>query len=328
MKRRDFMRLGFAAGAALPVPALAEVRVRLVGTLVALPADDRLGAVGQRIAQLKAELTERGWIEGRNIRYVIRSTFGGPDARAKAIADMIALGPDVITASSSNETADVLAMTRDIPVVFATASDPVGSGFVKTLARPGGNATGFTNSHASIGTKWVQFLKEMDPRIRRVGVLFNPQSLPQGGRYFTEPIMQSAPSFDVTATRAAITGPEQIDSIVAQYAGDTAGGLIILPDPFTVSHRQRIVASAERHRVPAIYPLRYFSDVGGLICYGADIDFRVGVYVSLILRGAKPGDLPVQSPRRYELLINRRAADALGLTIPLTLLARADEIAE
>ncbi len=325
-KRRDFMRIGLAA--TVPVPALAEERVRLVGTLVALPDNDRLGAVGQRIAQLKAEMTARGWIEGQNIRYVVRSTFGGPDARAKAIADVIALKPDVLTTSSSSETAAVLAATRDIPVIFATAADPIGSGFLQSLARPGGNVTGFTNSHASIGTKWVQFLKEMDPRIRRIGVLFNPAALPQNGRYFTDPIMQAAPSFDVAATIVSVSDPAQIDAAVAQYAGDVGGGIIVPPDPFVVAHRERIVASAERHRVPAIYPLRYFSDAGGLVSYGADIDIRVGEYVSLVLRGAKPGDLPVQSPRRYELLINRKAADALGLTIPLTLLARADEIAE
>jgi putative ABC transport system substrate-binding protein len=328
MKRRDFMRLGLATAAALPAPALAEERVRLVGTLVALPAEDRLGAVGKRIAQLKAEMTQRGWIEGQNIRYVVRSTFGGPDARAKAVADMIALRPDVITTSSSSETAAVLAVTRDIPLIFATAADPIGSGFVQSLARPGGNVTGFTNSHASIGTKWVQFLKEMDPRIRHAGVLFNPAALPQNGRYFTDPIMQAAPGFDVAATIVGVSDPAQIDAAVAQFAGDAGGGIIVPPDPFVVAHRERIVASTERHRVPAIYPLRYFSDAGGLISYGADIDIRVGEYVSLILRGAKPGDLPVQSPRRYELLINSKAADALGLTIPLTLLARADEITE
>jgi putative ABC transport system substrate-binding protein len=328
MKRRDFMRLGLLAVAALPGPAVAEERVRLVGTLVALPADDRLGAVRQRIAQLKAELKQRGWIEGQNIRYAIHSTFGGPEARAKAIADMIALRPDVITTSSSGETAAILAVTRSIPVIFATAADPIGSGFVESLARPGGNVTGFTNSHASIGTKWVQFLKEIDPRIRRIGVLFNPQALPQNGRYFTDPIAQAAPAFDVAVTMEGVTDPAQIDAAIAQYAGDPAGGIIVLPDPFTVAHRERIVASAERHRVPAIYPLRYFSDAGGLICYGAEIDIRVGEYVNLVLRGARPGDLPVQSPRRYELLINRKAADALGLAIPLTLLARADEIAE
>jgi putative ABC transport system substrate-binding protein len=329
MKRRDFMRLGLAAATALPaVPVVAEERARLVGTLVALPADDRLGAVRQRIAQLKSEMTQRGWIEGQNIRYAIHSTFGGPEARAKAVADMIALRPDVITTSSSGETAAILAVTRSIPIVFATAADPIGSGFVETLARPGGNVTGFTNSHASIGTKWVQFLKEMDPRVRRIGVLLNPKALPQDGRYFTDPVAQAAPSFEITATMAAVTDPAQIDSAIARYAGDGTGGLIVLPDPFTVAHRELIVASAERHRVPAIYPLRYFSEVGGLISYGAEIDIRVGEYVNLILRGAKPADLPVQSPRKYELLINRKAADALGLTIPLTLVARADEITE
>jgi putative ABC transport system substrate-binding protein len=326
MKRRDFMRLGVAAGAAVAAPAAAEERKRLVGILLALPIEDRLGVVGERIARIKRDLARFGWVEGQNIRFAYRSTFGGPQARAQAVADIVALEPDVIATSSSVDTATVLAVTRSIPVVFATAADPVGSGFADTLARPGRNVTGFTNSHLSMGTKWLQFLKEMDPRIRRVGILLNPAALPRDGRYFTEPLEQAASAYDVVAKTVAVRDPSEVDTIIARYADEEAGALILPPDPFTVAHRERVIAAAARHRVPAMYSLRYFPEAGGLISYGAELDIRSGQYINLILRGARPGDLPIQSPRKYELLINRKAADALGLAIPLTLLARADEI--
>jgi putative ABC transport system substrate-binding protein len=327
MNRRDVLALATATAAARPTHAAAQSRMRLVGMLVSLPADDRLGAVAERIARVKADLAKLGWVESRDIKYEIRSTFGGPEARAKAIAEMVALKPDVITTSSSLETAGLLAVTKTIPIVFATATDPVGSGFAESLARPGGNVTGFTNSHASMGAKWVQFLKEMDPRIRSIGILLNPKALPRDGRYFTEPIGEAAPGLGVTASLVPVGDPAEIDAAIGRYAGEPAG-LVLPPDPFTVAHRERIVAAAARHRVPAIFSLRYFIDAGGLMSYGAELEVRSGQYIGLILRGAKVADLPVQSPRKFELLINRKAADALGLKIPPALLARADQIIE
>jgi putative ABC transport system substrate-binding protein len=327
MNRRDFIRLAGAATAGWPSLAAAQNRMRTVGTLVSLPTDDRLGAVAERIARIKADLAKLGWVEGRDIRYEVRSTFGGPEARAKAINEMVALKPDVITTSSSLETAGLMAVTKTIPIVFATATDPVGSGFVESLARPGGNVTGFTNSDASMGGKWVQFLKEIDPRIRSIGILYNPKALPRDGRYFTEPIAEAAPGLGVTAALVPVGDPAEIDAAIARYEGAPAG-LVLPPEPFTVAHRERIVAATARHRVPAIYPLRYFTDAGGLMSYGAELEVRIGQYVDLILRGAKVADLPVQSPRKFELLINRKAADALGLKIPPVLLARADQIFE
>jgi putative ABC transport system substrate-binding protein len=327
MNRRAFMRLAFAATTCWPALAATQGRKRLVGMLVSLPADDRLGAVAERIARVKADLARLGWAEGRDIQFEVRSTFGGPQARAKAIAEMVALKPDVITTSSSLETAGLLAVTKTIPIVFATAADPIGSGFVESLARPGGNVTGFTNSDAAMGGKWVQFLKELDPRIRSIGILLNPKALPRDGRYFTEPIEEAAPGLGVTATLVPIGDPAEIDAAIGRYAGAPAG-LVLPPDPFTVAHRERIVAAAARHRVPVIYPLRYFMDAGGLMSYGAELEVRSGPYIDLILRGARVAELPVQSPRKFELLINRRAADALGLKIPPALLARADQIIE
>jgi putative tryptophan/tyrosine transport system substrate-binding protein len=326
MNRREF--LGFATvapAAGWPGRAAAQGRMRTVGMLVSLPTDDRLGAVAERIARTKSDLAKLGWIEGRDIKYEIRSTFGGPEARAKAINEMVALKPDVVTTSSSLETAGLLAVTKTIPIVFATATDPVGSGFAESLARPGGNVTGFTNSHASMGAKWVQFLKEMDPRIVRIGILFNPKALPRDGRYFTEPIAEAAPGLGVTVSLVPVGDPAEIDATVGRHAGEPTG-LVLPPDPFTVAHRERIVAAAARHRVPAIYSLRYFIDAGGLMSYGAELEVRGGLYINLILRGANVADLPVQSPRKFELLINRKAVDALGLKIPPVLLARADQI--
>jgi putative tryptophan/tyrosine transport system substrate-binding protein len=327
MNRRDFIRLATAATATWPNPSAAQNRMRLVGILVSLPADDRLGAVAERIARIKSDLARLGWVEGRDIRYEVRSTFGGAEARARAINEVVALKPDVITTSSSLETAGLMAVTKTIPIVFATAADPVGSGFAESLARPGGNVTGFTNSDASMGGKWVQFLKEMDPRITRIGILFNPKALPRDGRYFTEPIVEAAPGLGAAATLVPVGDPTEIDAAIGRYAGEPAG-LVLPPDPFTVAHRERIVMAAARHRVPVIYPLRYFIDAGGLMSYGAELEVRSGQYIDLILRGAKVADLPVQSPRKFELLINRKATDALGLKIPAVLLARADQIIE
>jgi putative tryptophan/tyrosine transport system substrate-binding protein len=328
MNRRDVMALATAAAAGWPTQAAAQSRMRLICILVALPADDPLGTRAERIARIKGDLERLGWVEGRDVRYEVRSTFGGPEPRAKAIAEVVALKPDAILTSSSLETAGVMAVTRSIPIVFATAADPVGSGFAESLARPGGNATGFTNSDPAMGGKWVQFLKEIDPRITRVGILLNPKSLPRDGRYFTEPVEEAARGLGLAAETIALSSPDAIDAAVEKFMAEPSGGFVLPPDPFTVAYRERIVAAMARHRAPAIYPLRYFTDVGGLIAYGADIEVRSGQYINLILRGAKPADLPVQSPRRYELLINRRTADALGLKIPLVLLARADQIIE
>lgn len=330
------MRLAIAAAIGWPRIAAAQdrERVRIVGLLVSLPLSDQLVATRpesnpqSRIPTFKSGLEKLGWVEGRNIKYEVRSSYGGPDAREAAVKELIDLHPDVIATSSTVETAAVQAATRTIPIVFATAADPIGSGFVQSLARPGGNITGFTNGDAETGGKWVQFLKEIDPRITRIGVLFNPKSVPRGGSYYLDPIKEVASSLGLTVTAVQLADPSEIDAAVATFAGDPSGGLILPPDSFTVGHRKAIIAAVARHRVPAIYSLRYFIDAGGLISYGAGLEVRGAEYINLILRGAKPGDLPVQSPRKYELLINRKVAEALGLKVPLTLLSRADEIIE
>jgi putative ABC transport system substrate-binding protein len=267
-------------------------------------------------------------VQGRNLRLEIRSSAGGPEARENAVAALISLNPDVILTASTIETSAILAKTRTIPIVFATSADPVGSGFVASLARPGGNVTGFTNGDPEMGGKCLQFLQEAAPRLARVGVFLNPLTSPRGGHYFLDPIASAAEELGVSAAPVHITDPSQIETAVAACAGSPAGAIVVAIDSFLVTHRRVLVETATRHRIPAIYPYRYFMDVGGFMSYGPVLEVRGAEYVNLILRGAKPADLPVQAPRRYELLINRKAATALGLTLPLSLLARADQIIE
>jgi putative ABC transport system substrate-binding protein len=324
LHRRDFI-LALAATAGSASMARAAERLRVIGLMVSLPLTD---VQWSRLPAFQRNFAKLGWVEGRNIRYEIRSSYGGPAPRAAAARELAALRPDVIVTSSTPDTAALLAVTRTIPIVFATAADPVGSGFVESLARPGGNVTGFTNSHSEMGGKWLQFLKEADPRLARAGVLFNPATVPRAGRYFLDPIEQAAATFGVTVATLPIDDPARIDAVIEGFAAEPHGGLILPPDSFTVANRVAIVEAAAHHRVPAIYALSYFIDAGGFMSYGAELEVRDTYYVDLILKGANPGDLPVQSPRKFELLVNLKAARALGLKLPLTLLARADRIIE
>jgi putative ABC transport system substrate-binding protein len=331
--RRDFIRLAGSAAAGWLALGATE-RMRIVGLLIGFPLSDPLASkqapdgTKARFAGLVKDLYERGWVEGVNIRYEPRSSYGGPTNQQAAVKQLLELNPDVILTSSTVETALITSATKTIPIVFATASDPIGNGFVQSLARPGGNVTGFTNSDPEMGGKWLQLLKEIDPRIERVGVLFNPKTAPRGGRFFLDSIESEAASIGIKVTPVPLHDPSEIDDAVRSYSGDPAGGLIGLADSFLVINRITLIAATVKHRVPMIYPFSYFVDSGGLIAYGAALEVRSGEYVDLILRGTNPGDLPVQSPRKYELLINRKSADELGLKISPALLARADGIRE
>jgi putative tryptophan/tyrosine transport system substrate-binding protein len=332
--RRDFIRLaGSTAAGWLALGATPE-RMRIVGLLIGFPLSDQLASkqspdgVKARFASLIKDLNDRGWVEGVNIRFEPRSSYGGPANQQAAVKQLLELNPDVILTSSTVETALIATATKTIPIVFATASDPVGNGFAQSLAHPGGNITGFTNSDPEMGGKWLQLLKEIDPRIERVGALFNPDTAPRGGRFFLDSIESEAASTGIKVTPVPMHDPSEIEDAVRSYSGSPAGGLIGLADSFLVINRAAVVAATAKYRVPMIYPFRYFVDSGGLIAYGAALEVRSGEYVDLILRGTKPGDLPVQSPRKYELLINRKSADALGLKLSPALLARADEIRE
>ncbi|UWU74190.1 ABC transporter substrate-binding protein [Bradyrhizobium huanghuaihaiense] len=332
--RRDLLRLAGATAAGWLVLGATPDRMRIVATLTALPLDDELTkrsmteAATTRLGGLIAGLRQRGWVEGVNFRFEIRSSFGGPDRLKTAVQELIDLRPDVILTGSTVETAAVLAATKAIPIVFATSNDPVGNGFVESLARPGGNVTGFTSSTAEMGSKWFQLIKEAVPDMARVGVLFNPASTPRAGRFFLDSLEQEAATTGVDVVLAPIGKAAEIDGAISRFCEPPKAAMISLVDSFLVVNRQAIVAATAKYRVPMIYPFHYFMDAGGLMSYGPTLEVRSADYVDLILRGTKAGDLPVQSPRKYELLINRTVARSLGLTIPFTLLARADEIRE
>ncbi|MHC4044098.1 ABC transporter substrate-binding protein [Bradyrhizobium sp. 23AC] len=332
--RRGFIRLAGATAAGWVALGATSDRMRIVASLTALPLDDELtrrsliDSTTSRLGGLVAGLRQRGWVEGANFRLELRSTFGGPDRLKAAIQELLELKPDVILTGSTVETAAVLAATRTIPIVFATANDPVGNGFVESLAHPGGNVTGFTNSTAEMGGKWLQLIREAVPDLARVGILFNPATTPRGGRFFLDSIEQEAAESGVSAIPAPVNAPADIDEAVRRFSEPPKAAMIALVDSFLVVNRKAVVAAAAKYRVPTIYPFHYFMEAGGLMSYGPTLEVRSADYVDLILRGTKAGDLPVQSPRKYELLINRTVARTLGLTIPFTLLARADEIRE
>jgi putative tryptophan/tyrosine transport system substrate-binding protein len=353
MKRRDFIWLAAlaavpAAGGLSALTAQPPGRVRLVAMLSPLPLNDPEALT--RLAAIKRRLNDLGWIEGDNIVFDVRSTNGDPTARTALAKELVGLNPDVITAGSSPDTAALLQETRSIPIVFSTAADPVGSGFVRSLARPGGNVTGFTNNHPAIAGKWLEFLKEIAPRTDRVAVLFNPKTTANGGEFFLEQLRASGPSLAVKVAAAPVSEPAEFEDVVAALqsrlpdsgslvgavesalaavgAGPT-GGLLVLPDSFTFLHRASIVALAARHRIPAIYPFQTFVNFGGLISYGVDLEEparQAAAYIDLILRGADPAELPVQTPRKFELIINLKVAEKLGLAVPPSLLVRADKV--
>jgi len=338
VKRREFITLTAATLLAAQREASGQggEPVRKVAVFSALPIDDP--AATTRMAALSIRLKELGWIEGRNIQYDRYLSSADPALRSALAKEVVARNPDIILCSSTPDAAALLKETRSIPVVFSTSADPVGSGFVQSLARPGGNATGFTNSHASMGGKWLEILMEVAPRTARVGVLFNPDTAPRNGDFYLKPMQELASTFGIEVFPAPLQDVAAIAPTIAAYAAAPVGGLVVTPDSFTVSHRVAITAAAAQHRVPAVYPYYYFVAVGGLISYGFSYDaispekseviVTTVEYIDLILRGANPGDLPVRSPRNYELLINLKAATALGLTVPTALLARADKVIE
>lgn len=332
--RRGLLRLaGTTAAGWLALGATSD-RMRIVASLTGLPLDDALTrrsmteSPTSRLGGLIVGLRQRGWVEGVNFRFELRSTFGGPDKLKSAVQELLELKPDVILTGSTIETAAVFAATKTIPIVFATANDPVGNGFVASLAHPGGNVTGFTNSSAEMGGKWLQLIREAVPDLARVGVLFNPATTPRAGRFFLDSIDQEAAASGMSVVPAPVNAPTDIDEAIRRFSEPPRAAMVALVDSFLVIHRQAVVTAAAKHRVPMIYPFHYFMDAGGLMSYGPTLEVRSADYIDLILRGTKAGDLPVQSPRKYELLINRTVARSLGLTIPFTLLARADEIRE
>jgi putative tryptophan/tyrosine transport system substrate-binding protein len=329
MRRREFVSLLGSVGAAWPLLARAQQpeRMRRIGVLMPGAADDaefqaRMTAFVQGLAQL-------GWLDGRNVRIDARWGVADADRSRKYAAELLALAPDVILAISSAALAPLLQATRTVPIVFYGVADPVGAGFVDSLAQPGGNATGFLVWEYSIAAKWLELLKEIAPHVTRA-MVFRQSALSAGPAQFGV-IQAAAPSLGVDLRVADVRDAGEIERAVTNFAQGSNGGLIVTGSVGAISHRTLIVALAARHRLPAVYSGRLFAGDGGLISYGPDaLDLlrRAASYVDRILKGEKPADLPVQAPTKYELVINLKTAKALGLTIPPTLLARADEVIE
>ena len=327
MRRREFItRLGVAA-TIWPLAARAQqpAQIRRIGVLMGYPEAQ------SEFASFVQELQKLGWVEGRNLRTDIRWGIpADPESMHRFAKELVALQPDLILSQSTPTTAALFQETRTIPIVFAIVADPVGSGFVASLAQPGGNATGFVVTEGSLGGKWLELLKEIAPRITRVAALFNPAMAPYAD-YWLSPFKAAAPSFAVEAIRAPIHDTSELESVIAAQAREPNSGLFVLPDAFTFAYRVEIVSLAVRYRLPAVYAFRFFTELGGLLSYGNDLNEnfrRAATYVDLILKGAKPSELPVQAPVKFELVINLKAATGLGLTVPPTLLGLADKVIE
>ena len=331
MRRREFITL-LGGAAVWPVEARAQQadRVRRIGALIggSAEADPESRA---RVAALREGLARSGWWEGRHLHIEYRWPGSDPDRIRAFAAELVATVPEAIFAHGTPATVDLMQATRKIPIVFASVSDPVGDGIVAGFPRPGANVTGFTNVEGSIGGKWLEILKELVPTVVHIGFLFNPATSPGGGSYFLRPFEAAAPSFNVQPIAIPVDDLMQVEEALASLRSRTDAGLIVDSDIFMLRNRGPITAAAARHRLPAIYPVRYFVAEGGLVAYGTDISDlwrRAASYLDRILRGEKPADLPVQAPTRFELAINLNTAKALGLKVPPTLLARADEVIE
>jgi len=294
-----------------------------------LAADDPEAQL--RLAAFEQGMRALGWAEGRNLRTDHRWALGEADALRRTARELLGTAPDVILANSTPAALALQEQGSTVPIVFVQVTDPVGQGLVPNLGRPGGNVTGFTSFEFSIGTKWLEMLKVVAPQITRVALLFNPATAPFADS-FRLPVEAAAPSFDVTTVVSAAAGDAtQIERVLEAFAREPNGGLIVLPDTTTTNHRDLIIALAARHRLPAVYPFRYFATSGGLMSYGtdvADIFRRAASYVDRILKGTRPGELPVQAPSKYETVFNLKAANTLGIPMPPVLLGRADEVIE
>jgi putative tryptophan/tyrosine transport system substrate-binding protein len=328
MKRREFITL-LGSAAVWPIAARAQrgERMRRIGVLLSFAADDpeALASVGAFLQGLQ----QLGWTDGRNVRVDYRMTAGDANRARAYAAELIALGPDVIFASGGSTVAPLLQSTRSVPIVFVSVVDPVGGGFVASLPRPGGNATGFINQEFGFSAKWLELLKQIAPRVTRVAVMRDPSQT--SGPAMLAAIQAVAPSFGVELSAIDVRDAGEIERSVAAFARESNDGLIVVPNPAANARRELIMMLAAQHRLPAVYGLRYYVTGGGLMSYGPDqIDQyrRAAGYVDRILKGEKPADLPVQTPTKYELVINLKTAKTLGLAGPPTLFAIADEVIE
>jgi putative tryptophan/tyrosine transport system substrate-binding protein len=329
VRRRELIALLGGAAAAWPRTAWPEQvqRMRRIGVFMNYAEDTPQSQA--RLASFSEELQKLGWTSSRNLQVEYRWGIADADHNRRNAAELVALAPDVLLASATAATTALVQTTRTIPIVFVNVVDPVGAGFVQSMARPGGNATGFIPFEYGMGGKWLERLKQVAPGVRRVAVLQNPIVVSRSGQLGA--IEAVAPSLGVELSPFTVRDPGEIERAITRFAQAPNGGLIVVGAPSLETHHDVIVALAAQHRLPAVYPYRSYVTAGGLICYGTDLvaQFRRAAgYVDRILKGEKPADLPVQAPTKYETLINLKTAKALGLTVPETLLTRADEVIE
>jgi putative ABC transport system substrate-binding protein len=330
MKRREFITLVGSAAVSWPITSHAQQadKTRLIGVLMGYVESD--STAQSEVAAFRGALAKLGWTEGSNLRIELRWGNADPDRIRTLAKELIDLRPDVILSHTTLVTGVLARETRTIPIVFVNVADPIASGFAASLARPGGNITGLTVEIPAHGGKWVELLKEIAPRTVHMALLFNPATaVPL--QFFMPSIQAAASSLAIQISNAPVHAKDEIEGVIAAQARSPGGGLIVMPDPFNVTNRDLIIALAARYGVPAIYPNRFFTESGGLITYGTDFveQFRqVPEYINRILKGAKPADLPIQAPTKFELIINLKTAKAFGLTVPPLMLGRADEVIE
>jgi putative tryptophan/tyrosine transport system substrate-binding protein len=329
--RRQFITLLGGAAAAWPIAAQAQQggEMRRLGVLSNIGESDP--EAQSMAAALHRGLRELGWVNGRNLQVDHRWGAGNPERVAAFAQELVALKPDVIVAHTTPSVIALRKETTAIPLVFVQVSDPIGTGFITNMAHPGGNITGFTNFESSMVGKWVEMLKEMAPGIARIAFLFNPQTAPYVTRYYQRPLEASARSLGIEPWAASVSSAAEIESAISKFGREGGGGLIMMPDSFNIVHRERTMGLAARYRLPAISPYRFAVQEGGLMSYGVEqveLFRQAASYVDRLLKGAKAADLPVQAPTKFELVVNTKTAKALGIEVPLTLLARADEVIE
>ena len=330
MRRRDFITAIAGLATAWPLSAQAQVeQKRRIGVILAYAEDNP--EAPPRIAAFVKGLRQLGWVDGRNIQIDYRYGGADPERTRKNAAELVALAPDVILAGNTSTVAPLQRATRTVPIVFAGVVDPVAAGFVDTLARPGGNATGFTQFEYGMSGKWLELLKEIAPNVTRVAVLRDRDvNITETGEFAVIQAVASSAGVEVSPIGIG-DSEDEIERAVTAFARSPNGGLIVVTGTPAVRHRKLIARLAARHRLPAVYPYHFFVTDGGLVSYGPDrVDpfRRAAAYVDRILKGEKPADLPVQAPTKYELFVNQKTAKALGLTIPTAILARADEVIE
>jgi putative ABC transport system substrate-binding protein len=332
MRRRDFITFLGSAAATWPLSSLAQQggRVRRIGVLIGLAEGDP--EIAKYLSAFREALRALGWRDGQNLQIDYRAAIDLEGIRSRAV-QLISLGPELVVTHSTPATNAVRQASRSLPIVFVAVSDPIGTGFVESFSRPGGNITGFTNFEATMGGKWLELIHDIAPLVRRVSMLFNPATANAGasGGVYLQSMQTAAGVLGIELSVSPVNEPAEIDSAFAAVAQSPGGGLIVMPNVFTGTNLERIVAQAARFGIPTVYPFLKFVTAGGLLSYGIDYrdQYRLAAsYADRILRGDKPADLPVQQPTKFELAINRKTARALGLAIPATLLARVDEVIE